>query len=91
MAGANRDEATAFLGVDAGADVQVFPENNVDTLEESIRVRVLGLELQLTLLMVRPTNSQAVVDVFPGVEMAEWDAAVAPTMHECGLSECAIV
>lgn len=35
-----------------GEAVQVFPEDNVDALEESIRVVVLGRELRLTLLMV---------------------------------------
>jgi hypothetical protein len=58
---AHRSEAhdaarAAFLGARGGDDVQVFPEDNVDALEESIRVRVLGRDLRLTLLMVRSSQ-----------------------------------
>lgn len=53
MARGSEAARAAFLGARGGDDVQVFPEDNVDALEESIRVRVLGRDLRLTLLMVR--------------------------------------
>jgi hypothetical protein len=37
----------------ADAALAVFAENNVDTVEESIRVTVYGQELSLSLLLVR--------------------------------------
>ncbi|POM64021.1 Cmp dcmp deaminase family [Phytophthora palmivora] len=55
--------------------VQVFPEENVDKVEESTRVRVLDKDLNLTLLM----QADELAPLFSGAAWAGtllWDAAV---------------
>ncbi|KAG2766150.1 hypothetical protein JG687_00004130 [Phytophthora cactorum] len=57
------------------AAVQVFPEENVDKVEESTRVRVNGKDLNLTLLM----QADELAPLFSGAAWAGtllWDAAV---------------
>ncbi|CAI5744931.1 unnamed protein product [Peronospora destructor] len=60
---------------DISTVVQVFPEETVDKVEASIRVRMGGKDLNLTLLM----QEDELAPLFSGVEWAGtvlWDAAV---------------